>query len=51
MGPSLAGFLYERFGWKVMGWTLVLISAMAVFPVVSFHVFAEVLGKATSEMC
>ena len=34
-GPSLAGFVYDTFGWKVMGWTLAILSASAVVPIVS----------------
>ena len=34
-GPILAGTLHETFGWKVMGWTLAVLSASAVVPIVS----------------
>ena len=35
LGPSLAGFLYGMFGWGVMAWSLAVISASAVAPIVS----------------
>ena len=34
-GPVLAGTLHETFGWKIMGWTLAVLSASAVVPIVS----------------
>ena len=33
-GPSLAVFLDETFGWRVMCWTLAVLSASAVVPIV-----------------
>lgn len=32
-GPSLAGFLHENSGWRVMCWTLAVLSTSAVVPV------------------
>ena len=34
LGPSLAGFPYESFGWNVMAWTLAVMSVVAVVPIV-----------------
>lgn len=34
-GPVLAGSLHEQFGWKVMGWSLAVLSASAVVPIES----------------
>ncbi len=33
-GPSLAGLLFETFGWTVMAWVLAVISATTVIPIV-----------------
>lgn len=34
VGPALAGFLYETFGWEVMAWNLTVMSLSAVIPIV-----------------
>ena len=36
-GPSLAGFLHDAFGWRVMGWTLAILSASGVVPIVGSY--------------
>lgn len=38
-GPSPAGFFHDTFGWRVMGWTLPVLSASAVWPIVSLFIF------------
>lgn len=34
-GPSIAGGLYETFGWRIMAWVLSVISVSATIPIVS----------------
>lgn len=41
-GPSPAGFFHDTFGWRAMGWTLPLLSASAVLPIVSLFIFHTV---------
>lgn len=38
-GPSPAGFFHDTFGWRVMGWTLAVLNASAVLPIVSLFIF------------
>ena len=42
LGPSLAGALYEAFGWVNMVLVLAAISTSALLPIVSITVFLEI---------
>lgn len=40
-GPSLAGFLRDTFGWKIMGWSSAVLGMSPVLPIVIYPIQAR----------